>query len=477
MKYVHFIGIGGAGMSGLAEILLERGVKVSGSDLAASPKTRHLKKCGANIFLGEHNTKFLNHQVDTVVYSSAIDPDNPELIEARKRGNNIYRRAEFLAMLTKNHLTIAIAGTHGKTTTTAMIAHLLTLAGADPLICAGAALEQLGFANGRAGSGMVAVVEADEYDRSFLTLTPYIAVLTSLEKEHLDIYKDLDDLENTFAEFANKRSPMHELGFAVVNIDEPSIRRILPKLTKRIVSFGLESNEAKYKAADIAVNEFFTTATILRANEPIGEITLRVPGEHNIKNALAAIAVADILAIPFELTAQFLSVFGGATRRFERIGEHGGVLVIDDYAHHPTELRATLSTLRKGFPRRKIIAAFQPHTYTRTRDFADEFGAVLAEFAGELYLAEIYPAREVPIPGVTSKLILDVARAHGLRDAHLVENLDTLAREITADRKPGDIIITLGAGSITKAAYDIDHILRNLHKGSEYESNKAIRHR
>lgn len=447
MQRVHFIGIGGAGMSGLAEILLARGTKVSGSDLVRSEKTDELKKQGAQILIG-HDAKHISSDIDTVVYSSAVrNSGNPELIEAQKQGIKTIRRADFLGELTKGIPTVAVAGTHGKTTTSSMVAHIMIESGLDPLVSIGAKVKELEGKNARAGKGNIAVVEADEYDRSFLALHPYIAVVTTLEAEHLDIYKDLADLEETFIQFVNNRDGDKEQGYAVVNIDEPAVREILAKLEKKIITFGVTSDEAKYKAKDISVKGFETRATIIRGGETLGELVLGVPGEHNIKNALAAIAVSDILAIPFERAKASLLTFRGAERRAEVIGEAGGVLVIDDYAHHPTEIRATLSAIRKGYPGRRIIASFQPHTFTRTRDFAEEFGKVFGDLSDELLLLDVYPAREKPITGVTSDLIL---RSYKKKTGIIpLEELPQRAADIA---KEGDIILTIGAGTITEAA-------------------------
>lgn len=447
MQRVHFIGIGGAGMSGLAEILLARGTKVSGSDLVRSEKTDELKKQGAQIFIG-HDPKHVTSDIDRVVYSSAVrNSGNPELIEAEKQGIKTIRRADFLGELTRGIPTVAVAGTHGKTTTSSMIAHIMIESGLDPLVSIGAKVKELEGKNARAGKGNIAVVEADEYDRSFLALHPYIAVVTTLEAEHLDIYKDLADLEESFIQFVNNRDGDKEQGYAVVNIDEPAVREILAKLEKKIITFGVTSDEAKYKAEDILVKGFETRATIIRGGETLGELVLGVPGEHNIKNALASIAVSDILAIPFERAKASLLTFRGAERRAEVIGEAGGILVIDDYAHHPTEIRATLSAIRKGYPKRRIIASFQPHTFTRTRDFAEEFGKVFRDLSDELLLLDVYPAREKPIPGVTSDLIL---RSYKKKTGIIpLEELPQRAADIATE---GDIILTIGAGTITEAA-------------------------
>lgn len=450
MQHVHFIGIGGAGMSGLAEILLARGIKVSGSDLVRSEKTDELKTLGATLYIN-HREKNIIHDVDLIVFTSAVkNSNNPELLEAESRNIRTIRRADFLGELTKGIQTIAVAGTHGKTTTSSMIAHILIEAGLDPLVSIGAKVKELDGKNSRAGSGHVAVVEADEYDRSFLALRPYIAVLTTLEAEHLDIYKDIADLQETFITFTNQ-SDHNEEGYAVVNIDEPNLCDILSRLNKKIISFGINSSAAKYRATNIHNDGLTTTSTIHRGSDIIGELELRIPGVHNIKNALAAIATSEALAIPFDLAKKALATFVGAERRCEIIGETNDILIIDDYAHHPTEIRATLHAIRAGYPGRRIVAAFEPHTFTRTRDFAEEFGKVFAECADVLLLLDVYPAREAPIAGITSELILSAAMKAGLQSIIPVD-LDELPAEILLLAKSGDIILTMGAGTVTEAA-------------------------
>jgi UDP-N-acetylmuramate--alanine ligase len=452
VKHVHFIGIGGAGTSGLAEVLLARGVRVSGSDLAFSAKTHELIAQGAEVSEG-HAASNIAESVDTVVYSSAIKKaKNVELEEAQRRGIRCVRRADFMGELLDASSVVAVAGTHGKTTTTSMIASILIEAKTDPLVFVGASVKELNGRNARPGNGQLAVVEADEYDRSFLALKPYIAVMTTLEAEHLDIYRDLDDLKQTFAQFANQRSEHNKDGFVVLCLDEENLRSITPKLEKRIVSYGLSSAEAKYKAHDIEQKGSKLTATITRGGEVVGELELGVPGEHNLKNALAAVAVADILAIPFEVTKKALKRFSGADRRFQIKGEANGVLVIDDYAHHPTEIEATLSTVRKAYPGRRIIACFQPHTFTRTRDFYQAFGAELAKNSDKVILLDIYPARETPIEGITSELIVESARQSGNIDAQLVSTVEELPSHVKRMAQEGDIILTIGAGTITEAA-------------------------
>jgi UDP-N-acetylmuramate--alanine ligase len=285
--------------------------------------------------------------------------------------------------------------------------------------------------------------------------------MTTLEAEHLDIYKDLDDLKATFIQFANQKADTDKDGFAVICLDEPNLRAITPKLEKQIVTYGLSSPEAKYKAKDIQQLGAKLKATITRGGETIGELELGVPGEHNLKNALAAIAIADILAIPFEVTKKALKKFSGAERRFTVKGEENGVLVIDDYAHHPTEIEATLSTVKKSYPGRRVIACFQPHTFTRTRDFSEAFGQQLAKNADKVLLLDIYAARELPIDGVTSQLIVDAAKASGNIDTELVSSLETLPTYLGTIAQTGDIILTIGAGTITEAAPLILKMLAN----------------
>jgi UDP-N-acetylmuramate--alanine ligase len=453
MQRVHFIGIGGAGTSGLAEVLLLRGISVTGSDAARSKKTEELEALGATIHIG-HAAENIG-DAEIVVYSSAVALDNVERIEATRRGIRLVRRAEFMSELLRDHTVIGVSGTHGKTTVTSMIASILIEAKLDPLVLVGASLPELGNKNSRAGTGKIAVVEADEYDRSFLALEPYIAVMTSLEAEHMDIYGDIESLQQAFVQFANQGPSTFTSGYAVVCIDEPLLRAITPRLEKRIVTYGLRSPETKYRATNLSFTSQRTLATLMRAGDNAGEMELRVPGEHNVKNALAAIAVADILSIPLDITLRALKRFGGAERRFQIIGEAGGVLVIDDYAHHPTEVQATLSTARQIYPGRRIIACFQPHTFTRTRDFGVGFGEAFAANADVLVLLDIYPAREEPIEGVTSNLISDAATAAGMTEIHRAKSPKELPEIIGNIVRPGDVILTIGAGTITNAAPEI----------------------
>ncbi len=467
LHHVHFIGIGGAGMSGLAEILLMRGIVVSGSDTTRNKKTDELASLGATISIGQ-DAKNLEG-ADVVVYSSAVGSENVERVEAVRRGIRLVRRADFLGEIVRGHMTIAVAGTHGKTTVTSMIAAILIEAGLDPLVLVGASVKELGGKNSRAGAGKIAVIEADEYDRSFLALGgSYITVMTSLEAEHLDTYGDMESLKDAFVQFANQgpagslhvtgldilrngHQPSHN-GFAIVSIDDAMLREITPRLHKRIVTYGIDSPETKYRAEHLSQTPQRTRATLVRSGDVAGEIELRVPGKHNMLNALAAIATADVLSIPLEITLRALKRFFGAERRFEVIGEANGILIIDDYAHHPTEVRATLTAARQMFPDRRIVACFQPHTFTRTRDFAEGFGQAFAVCADVLVLLDIYPAREAPISGVTSELIVNAAKANGLHEVFSVSGTKALPGLLAGILRAGDVVFTIGAGTITEAA-------------------------
>ncbi|HEY3875154.1 MAG TPA: UDP-N-acetylmuramate--L-alanine ligase [Candidatus Kapabacteria bacterium] len=469
MKHVHLIGIGGAGMSGLAEILLLRGMIVSGSDTASNKKTEELASLGAKIFIG-HDVQNVEG-ADVLLYSSAVSEENIERQEAARRGIRQVRRADFLREIVAGHVVVAVAGTHGKTTTTSMIALVLIEAGLDPLVLVGASVKELGGKNSRAGAGRIAVVEADEFDRSFLALGgSYISVLTSLEAEHLDTYGTFDALKDAFVQFANQSDSasviagngfpgQHRQGYTVVSIDDPTLREITPRLEKKMVTYGIDAPETKYRAKDMVQNGHRTHATLIRSGDRAGEIELRVPGRHNVQNALAAIAVADILSIPLEITLRALRRFTGADRRFERIGEAGGITVIDDYAHHPTEVKATLTAARAVYPGRRLIACFQPHTFTRTRDFADGFGEAFATNADLFVLLDIYPAREEPIEGVTSDLIETAAQKNGMTSVYRVSQPQELSQLLEQILEPGDVVLTMGAGTITAAAPVIVHDL------------------
>jgi UDP-N-acetylmuramate--alanine ligase len=452
IQNVHFVGIGGIGMSGLAEILIDQGFSVTGSDLALSEVTERLSSLGARIVEGHAAENIVG--ADVVVYSSAVGvEENPETAAALRRKIPVIRRAEMLAEVTRMKYGIAVAGTHGKTTTTSMIGLVLIEGGVDPTVIVGGRLNGLGGSNARLGRGEWTVVEADEFDRSFLSLSPTVAVITNLEREHLDIYSDLDDLKRSFVEFANK-VPFY--GFVSVCLDEPSLMDILPLIKKRVISYGT-TPQCDVRAIDPVFNERTSRFTVVRKGEVLGEIKVGVPGEHNMKNALAAIAVGLETGVSFEDIANALGQFTGVYRRFEVKGEADDVMVVDDYAHHPTEVRATLNAIRNGW-RRRVVAIFQPHTYTRTRDFYEEFGKAFFN-ADVAIITDVYAARERPIQGIDGEMIVRSAGSYGHRNVcYIPDRADVAARALEMI-VPGDIVITMGAGDIWKTG---DEILEGL---------------
>lgn len=444
IKKIHFVGIGGIGMSGIAEILLDQGFNVSGSDKSLSEVTDRLKKLGATIFEG-HKPEHIAADVDALVYSSAVSPDNPEVVEAQRRKIPVIRRAEMLAEVMRLKYGIGIAGTHGKTTTTSMISLVLMEGGLDPTVIVGGKLSGLGGTNARLGHGEFIVVEADEFDRSFLSLTPTIAVLTTLETDHLDCYRDLEDIKGAFIQFAS-RVPFY--GFVVLCLDEPALLDILPQLSKKkIITYGFNP-QADVQAFEIHHKENTSTFTVARAERELGSVKLQVPGKHNIQNALAAIAVGLELGVPFEKIKAGIEKFTGVYRRWEKKGEVGGIAVYDDYAHHPTECKATLAGAKAGW-RRRVVCVFQPHLYTRTRDFYEEFAKSFL-LSDVLIVTDVYPAREEPIQGITGELIVHAAKQFGHKDAHYVPDKKQIPSFLKSVAKKGDIIITMGAGDIWK---------------------------
>jgi UDP-N-acetylmuramate--alanine ligase len=443
VKKIHFIGIGGIGMSGIAEILLDQGFSVTGSDKQLSEITERLEKLGAKIYEG-HSPEHIEPDVDVVVYSSAVKMDNPEVQEAIRRKIPLIRRAEMLAELMRLKYGIGIAGTHGKTTTTSMVGLILIEGGFDPTVIVGGVLRDLGGTNARLGHGNFIVVEADEFDRSFLQLTPTIAVITTLEPEHLDCYGSVEELKNAFIDFANK-VPFY--GFVVLCLDEPMIQDIMPKIKKKIVTYGLNA-QADVQAIDPEFSGRKASYTLIYKGKDYGRINLQVPGIHNIKNSLAGIAVGMELGIEFEKIKKAVERFRGVYRRFEIRAEVNGIIVVDDYAHHPTEIRVVLQAAKDGCKRR-VVAVFQPHLYSRTRDFYLDFGRSFFN-ADVCVLTDVYPAREEPIEGVSGKLIADAARDFGHKDVHYVPNKMELADYVLGLVKSGDMVIFMGAGDITK---------------------------
>jgi len=445
-KRLHFVGIGGAGMSGIAEILHNLGYAVTGSDSTLSEVTEYLQNLGIEIHTG-HEAEHLG-AADVVVISSAIDPGNPEVQEARRRGTPVIKRAEMLGELMRLKFAVGVAGTHGKTTTTSMIGRILQAADLNPTLVVGGIVAELGT-GAKLGKGGYLVAEVDEYDRSIFAMFPSMAVVLNIEPDHLDCYDGMDDLRGAFLQYIN-RVPFY--GLAVLSAEDPNTRMLMAQISRPYVTFGL-APEADYRAINIESQNGGMKFVVFRREELLGEVRLRVPGRHNVTNALAAIAAARELEVPFATIVSALGEFRGVGRRFEYVGEVNGVTVIDDYAHHPTEIRATLTTARETYKRR-IIAIFQPHLFSRTRDFLNDFAEVLAT-ADHCILTDIYPAREKPIPGITSDLIRKKAAERGATNFSYVGVKENALDEVARLAKPGDIVLTIGAGSITHIKHQI----------------------
>src|SRR5579862_1833337 len=448
---IHFMGIAGAGMSGLAELMVRRGARVTGCD-AQGDGSGDLGALGIAVTTG-HDPAHVSG-VRAVVVTSAVPRDHPELERARSLGIPIVRRAEALAEAVAGGTLIAIAGTHGKTTTTVMTTEALAAAGMNPTGVAGGRVGSWG-GNLRAGRPDLAVVEADEYDRSFLALSPTVAVVNNVEADHLDIYADLADIRAAFGAFVRPADHI------VLGVDDAGAATIPVENRSRILGFGVTSPDARLAARGVQITATGSTFDVTYDGARLGRVALRVPGLHNVRNALAAIAAGMLVGAPFPALVPDLESFTGVERRFQRLGEAAGVTVIDDYAHHPTEIRATLEAARAAFPRRRVVIAFQPHLFTRTRDFASDFGAALAA-ADLVFLAEIYPSRERPLPGVTSGLVADALRANG-RDVAWRGDRSTLASHLAAAVRRGDVVLTVGAGDITKTGPELLTLLRRDH--------------
>lgn len=446
-KKLHFVGIGGAGMSGIGEILHNLGYAVTGSDSTPGEVTRYLESLGIKIMPGHEAENVA--EADVVVISSAIGADNPEVLEAQRLGIPVIKRAEMLGELMRLKFSIGVAGTHGKTTTTSMIGRILQHALLQPTLVVGGIVAELGT-GAALGEGDYLVAEADEYDRSILSMFPTMAVVLNIEADHLDCYEDMDDLRGAFLDYMN-RVPFY--GAAIISADDDNLRQLKDNLSRPYVTFGLEA-DADYRAVEIKRYNGGNRFSVFYKEDLLGQITLRMPGRHNVANALAAVATARELEIPFKVIAESLGAFRGVGRRFEIVGEVNDILVIDDYAHHPTEIRATLATAREAYEDRRIVAVFQPHLYSRTKLFAKEFAEVLSA-ADICILTKIYPAREAPIEGVTSELIKDEAARLGHGQFTYVGVKVNALDELERVAKPGDVIITIGAGSITHIRQEI----------------------
>ena len=437
---IHLIGIGGAGMSGIAEVLLTMGYQVSGSDLKASDVTNRIVTLGGRVFIGHAASNVEGAQV--VVFSSAVTPDNPELHAATAAAVPVIPRADMLAELMRMKYGVAVGGAHGKTTTTSMIAAVLARGGLDPTIVVGGRLHALG-SNARLGHGPFLVAEADESDGSFLRLAPAVAVITNIDREHLDHYASLDDIRKAFVYFAN-RVPFY--GVTVACADDPQVRAILPEVRKRLLLYGTAA-DADVRAEDVRLGAEGARFRVIAHGRPQGEIELRLPGHHNVLNALAAVAVGLEVEVGFAHVAEALAGFGGVSRRFELRGEAGGVRVVDDYAHHPTEIRATLAAACVRAGRRLVV--FQPHRYSRTRALAEEFGAAFGQ-ADRVWVLDVYGAGEQPIEGVSGMTVVESARRQGAKHVMHAPDPDLVVTEVTAEARPGDTVFTLGAGDVWK---------------------------
>ncbi|NCO60495.1 MAG: UDP-N-acetylmuramate--L-alanine ligase [Deltaproteobacteria bacterium CG_4_8_14_3_um_filter_51_11] len=440
-RHIHFIGIGGIGMSGIAELLINLGYEVSGSDLKQSAATRRLAAMGAKVSQGHNRENTAG--ADVVVYSSAVSDTNPEIIAARDLAIPVIPRAEMLSELMRLKFGVAVAGAHGKTTTTSMVASVLTAGGLDPTVVIGGRLDIWGGSNAKLGQGDILVAEADESDGSFMALSPAISVVTNIDLEHIDHYGTMDNLRDTFAAFINK-VPFY--GTSILCLDNEEIQGIIPRLKKRYLTYGM-SSQADLRAGDLKKDVRQSSFEALYKGRSMGRVTLGIPGEHNVLNSLAAIGVGLELDIPMEVISEGLKNLGGVARRFQIKGEAAGILVIDDYGHHPTEIIATLKTARECWPDRRLVVAFQPHRYTRTKSLYERFVLTFNE-ADVLLLDKIYGAHEEPIEGVSSDSLAQGVKMHGHKDVRSFEGREGLFSHLRVTVKKGDVVMTLGAGDI-----------------------------
>jgi len=450
LKRIHLVGIGGTGMSGIAEVLLNLGYKVSGSDLQANEATERLSRLGAEINIGHRKENV--HGADVVVISSAIRPDNIEVKEARQLKIPVIPRAEMLAELMRMKYGIAVAGSHGKTTTTSMIALVLEAGGFDPTIVVGGRLNKIG-SHGKLGTSDFMVAEADESDRSFLYLSPFIAVLTNIDYEHLDHYRNLDDLKKTFVDFANK-VPFYCP--VILCLDDPNLQDLIPKIERKIITYGF-SAQADIFARSLRFEAFESWANLFYRNQPLGKLHLHVPGWHNILNAMAAVAVGLDLDIPVEAIFKALENYSGTGRRFELKKRIDEIMIIEDYAHHPTEIKATLEAAKEGFHRR-LLVIFQPHRYTRLFHLLKSF-AMSFNQADVLILTEVYPAGEDPIPGINGQALFETIQEYGHKNVLYEPEMNRLPEIVSRLVRKEDMILVLGAGNISRIIPEIIHRL------------------
>lgn len=445
--HIHFVGIGGIGMSGIAELLLNLGYRVSGSDLKTSDITRRLEKLGGIIFEGHAENQI--EGADVVVVSSAVYSDNPELIAARHTSTPVIPRAEMLAELMRLKYSVAIAGAHGKTSTTSMVAAVLDTGDFDPTVVIGGQLKSVG-SNALLGQGDFIVAEADESDGSFLKMSPTIAVVTNIDREHLDYYRDLDDIKAAFLNFID-RIPFY--GLAVLCLDNEAIQDLIPKIQKRYTTYGM-STQADFQAENVVFEDYKSRFTLQQQGRPLGEIHLNLPGIHNVYNSMASVAVGIELGIPFETIKKALETLQGVQRRLEIKGEINGITVVDDYGHHPTEIKTTLQAAKECWPDRRKVVVFQPHRYTRTKALFDDFTRAFYQ-SDVLVVLPIYAASEKKIKGVNSRSMCDGIREHGHKEVICKDSLPAAVSDLKEILKPGDILLTLGAGDVWKVGEEI----------------------
>lgn len=446
-RHIHFVGIGGIGMSGIAEVLLNMGHKVSGSDLKVSEVTRHLEDLGAKIKIGHSGLNIKG--ADVVVISSAVPEDNPEVAASRREFIPVIPRAEMLAELMRLKSSVAVAGSHGKTTTTSFIGTVLTQAGFDPTLVIGGRLNSL-KTNARLGQGDFLVAEADESDGSFLMLSPTIAVVTNIDLEHLNYYKGLDHLKETFLTFINK-VPFY--GAAVLCLDDPNVQSLLPGVRKRYITYGL-SSQAEVSARNISCEAWGYSFDLIYQGRDLGRLKANLPGRHNVLNALATAAVALDMGVSFEDLAAGIGGMAGVGRRFELKGEVGGITVIDDYGHHPTEIKATLSALADCYPERRKVVVFQPHRHSRTKALFDDFITAFNP-ADQLIITDIYAAGEESIDGISGQVLAESIRSHGHREVIFEPELSDLAEKLASTLTGGDVLMTMGAGNIWQVGEEL----------------------
>ncbi len=441
--HIHFVGIGGIGMSGIAELLLNLDYKVSGSDLTHSDITRRLVRLGGTVYEGHAAEQI--EEADVVVVSSAIDETNPEVEAALRQSVPVIPRAEMLAELMRLKYSIAIAGAHGKTSTTSLVASVLDAGGLDPTVVIGGKLKNIG-SNAVLGQGDFIVAEADESDGSFLKYSPALAVVTNIDREHLDFYKDLDEIKEVFLNFID-RIPFY--GLAILCLDNEAVQDLIPKIKRRFVTYGT-STQADLQAKDVVCKGLTSKFNIAYHGEMLGKITLNMPGEHNVSNALASIAVGLELGIGFKKIKAALEKVEGVQRRLEIKGQAKGAIVLDDYGHHPTEIKTTLTALSQGWPGKRKVVVFQPHRFTRTQALFDDFARSFYQ-TDILFVLPIYAASEQPIPGVDSGKLCQSIQAHGHKEVHCIEDIEAVVERLEAIITDQDVVLTLGAGNVYQA--------------------------